>query len=55
MAKLVRRHTSNVEIVGSNPTGSIFLHAICVLVVNDASPKVSDFLFLVFFFSESLK
>ena len=22
MAKLVRRHTSNVEIVGSNPTGS---------------------------------
>ena len=23
MAKLVRRHTSNVEIVGSTPTGSI--------------------------------
>ena len=25
MAKLVRRHTSNVEIIGSNPIGSIFL------------------------------
>ena len=24
MAKLVRRHTSNVEIIGSNPIGSIF-------------------------------
>lgn len=27
MAKLVRRHTSNVEIIGSNPIGSIiFFH-----------------------------
>lgn len=25
MAKLVRRHTSNVEIIGSNPIGSIFI------------------------------
>ena len=25
MAKLVRRHTSNVEIIGSNPIGSIYL------------------------------
>ena len=24
MAKLVRRHTSNVEIIGSNPIGSTF-------------------------------
>ena len=31
MAKLVRRHTSNVEIVGSTPTGSIFYFIINLL------------------------
>ena len=34
MAKLVRRHTSNVEIIGSNPIGSSFLpHFLLFLIM----------------------
>ena len=40
MAKLVRRHTSNVEIIGSNPIGSIIIFASSTKVV--LPPKMED-------------
>ena len=43
MAKLVRRHTSNVEIVGSNPTGSIFFGSSFFMIqdIDDEQAPVS--------------
>lgn len=49
MAKLVRRHTSNVEIIGSNPIGSIFF--MYSKYANDTAVIVSMISTLLFFFN----
>ena len=50
MAKLVRRHTSNVEIISSNLVGSIYFFTLKMHAINNPSigvRKAFDFLVLI--------
>ena len=44
MAKLVRRHTSNVEIIGSNPIGSNFLFEFTIYFKVTVFPSFHSFM-----------
>ena len=48
MAKLVRRHTSNVEIIGSNPIGSRLMIVFCALFARGVKGPSSTWLPWVF-------